>query len=299
MPDVLQYFAEYYQYTRGIICSLLAYIYSIDWTEFTKFLATQKDWALVLAALSAFIISLTTLIFTISSKRADSKTAASKGFEETISDIIDLRQKREELRFEMGSKWDDYSNTPLRVAVNDKREVLVARARYLIRRYKTVATDASCLIVGAALADMGRNAESLQYYKESVKLSRTNVSQAMSMKPYGRALILAGKTGKGRKILLKSAKIFKSLENNSGYDRETMRFERADTYRRLVAAQLAAQQKIGAAKDYALLKEAIAALRDPNRAKALEDASSEIHVALSGKEEIFQPGTLKDDAKAS
>jgi len=230
------------------------------------------------AAASALIAVGSVLVSARWKQREHSK-AARDDFQRTVEALVDLRQERERVRRELGDDWGLSRYATTRVALNEKRELLIAKARLLLEKYRIDVSDIGYVVVGGAIDDAGRPAEALDFYRRAVSLAATPFTQAMAQRPLGRAMILSGEREAGRRTLLEAVDALGRLSRQPGVDADAMRTERAETLRCLIWAQINAAQAV-APEDFPALVEAIAIVREPGHRRPLDEAEQEIREAL-------------------
>lgn len=168
----------------------------------------------------------------------------------------------------------------MRVNFNDKRELLLSRAKLILRKYKFDVSDIQYTIIGAMLSDTGRHSESLQYYKRSVEVASSKLERAWARRPYGRALILAGNSKLGRAEMLSAAAEFEQLSREPGLDADRMRSDKAEVFRRLIWAELQAEDKANLYADYKSFGAAIVRIKNAEIRKPLQESELEISKVL-------------------
>jgi hypothetical protein len=194
-------------------------------------------------------------------KEREHSEAARDDFQRTVRALVDLRQERERVRRQLGDEWGLSRYAATRVALNEKRELLIAKARLLLQKYRIDVSDIGYVVVAGVIDEAGRPAEALPFYRRAVALAATPFTKAMAQRPYGRALILSGERDAGRRTLLEAADALGRLSTQPGLDADAMRAERADTLRALIWAQINAGQE-PAPEDFPALAEAIATVRE-------------------------------------
>ena len=212
-------------------------------------------------------------------KEREHSTAARDDFQRTVEALVDLRQERERVRRELGDEWGLSRYATTRVALNEKRELLIAKARLLLEKYRIDVSDIGYVVVGGAIDDAGRPAEAVEFYRRAVSLAATPFAHAMAQRPLGRAMILSGQRDAGRRTLLEAADALGRLSRQPGLDADAMRAERAETLRSLIWAQINAGQD-AAPEDFPALVEGIATAHEPSHRRPLDEAEQEIREAL-------------------
>lgn len=212
-------------------------------------------------------------------KEREHSKAARDDFQRTVEALVDLRQERERVRRQLGDEWGLSRYATTRVALNEKRELLIAKARLLLENYSIDIPDIGYVVVGGAIDDAGRPAEALEFYRRAVGLAPTPFAQAMAQRHLGRAMILSGEVDAGRRTLLEAADALGRLSRQPGLDADAMRAERAEALRSLIWAQINAGQD-AAPEDFPALVEAISTVREPSHRRPLDEAEREIREAL-------------------
>ena len=208
----------------------------------------------------------------------------------------------ESLRRELGTDYSKVQHSSRRIALNDQRQLFLARAVYLIEKYprRVDSTSHEFLLIGAALADQGEFSGSLRFYKRSVRNAIDARSEATALRVYGRALIASGSARAGRRKMLKSIAAFKKLSQRAGYGREVMIFEMIDTYQRLI--RIETQQKIlqHAESDLAIAEQLLEQIQDKERRETagelLKRCGSEL-AALGLPNKGIRPSAEPDSSK--
>lgn len=230
------------------------------------------------AAASALVAAGSVLLSARWKERERSK-AARDDFQRTVEALVDLRQERERVRRELGDDWGLSRYATTRVVLNEKRELLIAKSRLLLEKYRVDVPDIGYVVVGGAIDDAGRPAEALDFYRRAVSLAATPFTQAMAQRPLGRAMILSGQVDAGRRTLLEAADALGRLSRQPGLDADAMQAERAETLRSLIWAQIDAGRD-AAPEDLPALVEAIATVREPSHRRPLDEAEQEIREVL-------------------
>jgi tetratricopeptide (TPR) repeat protein len=236
----------------------------------------SKDIATLIVSCVALIVSLTSVAHAIISKSNEARKSAQADLAKAIEQLVDIKQTRETLRREQADDWGKNANSGIRIALNDKRELTLSRATYLVSKYKLDVSEISYTIIGAAFSDSGRHAESLSYYKKAVEVATTELSRAWARRVYGRALILAGSSERGRAEMLLAVSELQKLENVPGYDADSIRYDTADVFRRLVWAQIQAEEEKHTADDYMQLVSLTKRVRVTERRKVMEESVAEL-----------------------
>jgi tetratricopeptide (TPR) repeat protein len=201
---------------------------------------------------------------------------------------------REDLRRELGEDWGKFKNTGTRVNLNDKQELLLSRALYLLSKFYINVSDVQNVIIGSTLSDSGRHGESLQFYKKAVDVASSRLSRAWARRAYGRALILSGDLERGRAELLTAAAEFERLKSERGFDADAMRYDEADAFRRLIWAEFQRGEKTYLQDDFNKLVALTTEIRNPDRRKTMEDSIAELRRVLQDQGTItrlaMEPG---------
>jgi hypothetical protein len=250
--------------------------------------ATQSPWALGISILS-LVIAVTNAAHSIYTKHREAQKIARSDFYKFIESLIALKQEREELRTEMGSEWGLHKNSGLRIALNDRRDFLLSAAQELLAKHAIQAPSAATLIIAANLADDGRLAESLPYYRMAVTSAASEYERASLRTPYGRALILSNEHIEGRQEMLTAFAEFDGLKKESGLDPGVIRSRRADVFRRLVWAQLGANFLPHVWEDFRKFQELVEEVQDSERRAALKEAADELLVAIKDRKILERP----------
>lgn len=263
-------------------------LFSLHWlvSLFGRMMASfssleTKDFATLAVSLIALIVSVVSVRQSISSRKKDAERSARAEFAEIVETMVDLRQKREDIRRELGVEWGKNNNVVTRININDKRELLISRAAYLLHNFDINVSDIQYTIVGVAVVDAGRPAKSLQYFRKSLEVCSNPVARAVARRGYGRTLILSGNLEEGRTEMLAAADEFARLAAEPGLDAERMRYSCAETFQRLIWVGL--DLKDGQAyleHDYDKLVQSAALIRNRDSRKQLEDAIKEVDNAL-------------------
>ena len=259
------------------------------WASFAKLDA--KDVTTLGVSLVALVTSVTGVLHSITSNKRDRERSARSEFATIVEGLVDVRQTRESLRRELGDDWGKRQNTETRLNLNDKEELLLSRARFLLIKYHINASDVQYVIVGLSLSDSGRHGESLQYYKKAVDVAPSKLAAAWCRRAYGRTLIVAGNVERGRSEMLSAAAEFERLKAEVGIDAEAMRNDRALVFLRSVWAQIQFGEYTHVQEDYKKLTELVAELQDPMGRNELRDAIDELDEALRDRGLLEAPRT--------
>ena len=137
-------------------------LFSLHWlvSLFGRMMASfssleTKDFATLAVSLIALIVSVVSVRQSISSRKKDAERSARAEFAEIVETMVDLRQKREDIRRELGVEWGKNNNVVTRININDKRELLISRAAYLLHNFDINVSDIQYTIVGVAVVDAG------------------------------------------------------------------------------------------------------------------------------------------------
>jgi hypothetical protein len=243
----------------------------LDWI--TALLQKLEPKDILPLALSSFslVIAGIAFFYTVFSKRRELAISVRNDLHDCILKLSENRVQFESLRRELGKDYHKVQHSRERGALTDQRQLFLARAVYLIERYRRLidSTSQEFLLIGAALADQGEFSGSLRFYKRSVRYAHDGRMEATALRVYGRALIASGSAKAGRRKMLKSVAVFKRLSQRVGYEREQMIFEMIDTYLRLI--RIETQQKIlqHAASDLAIAEQLLEQIQDKGRRETL------------------------------
>jgi hypothetical protein len=226
--------------------------------------------SLVIAVISIVIAGIA-LLYTVFSKRRELAISVRNDLHDCILKLSENQVEFASLRRQLGADYHKVQHRRERTALIDQRQLFLARAVYLIDRYRRLIdlTSQDFLLIGAALADQGEFSGSLRFYKRSVRYALDEREKASALRVYGRALIASGYAKSGRRKMLKSVAIFEKLSQQVGYEREAMIFDMTDTYLRLI--HIETQHKIlqHAASDLAEAKKRLDQIQDKGRRESL------------------------------
>jgi hypothetical protein len=130
-------------------------------------------------------------------KEREHSAAARDDFQRTVETPVDQRQERERVRREPGDNWGLSRYATTRVALNEKRELLIAKVRLLLEKYRIDVSDIGYVVVAGAIDDAGRPAKALEFYRRAVSLAATPFAHAMAQRPLGRTMFLSGQRDAG------------------------------------------------------------------------------------------------------
>jgi hypothetical protein len=116
--------------------------------EFLSQLGTKDIPALTISMVS-LVIALTNAVHSIYTKSRESIKSAQTDFDSTVEALIELKQKREEIRQELGDEWGKNKNSGIRVALGDRRELLLSKATLLLKRFSLHAPSITLISVAA------------------------------------------------------------------------------------------------------------------------------------------------------
>jgi tetratricopeptide (TPR) repeat protein len=242
----------------------------------TLFVSIIAKNAPVVVSIFSLLVASWVGLHNIISKRNEGLKSAREDFEETIEGLIDLKIEREKSRRELQDDWALNKYSAMRIGFNDKRELLLSKARFLLLKYRIDASEIAYITIGATLSDIGNYAESLEYYRQALEVAQTAQRRAFVRRPLGRALILSGQLNEGRDQLLKAAREISELIGKPGFDADIMRNDRADALRRLVWAELEVGERAHLEEDIKALSTAITTIQDSGRRIPLEKARDEL-----------------------
>lgn len=235
---------------------------SVIGSALSSFVAKTRDPLSLTVSSFAALVSVGTLVYTMISKTRETTRSARSDFAEIIDSLVDLREKRDTLRRELGSDWGKSKTFETRAGLGDKQRSLVARAISLLHNHHIGASDIEYILVGASLADDGRYGDSLQYYKKAMEVSPSTLARASARRPYGRALILAGDVEHGREQLLSAAEEFNNLGNEAGLDGDRMKYLCAHVFRTMIWAEIQVGSKIHLEDDFGKLVALTASIKN-------------------------------------
>jgi hypothetical protein len=225
-----------------------------------------SSFSLVLSLFSLVIAGIA-LVYTVFSKRRELTISVRNDLHDCILKLSENKVQFENLRRELGEDFYKVRHSRERTALTEQRGLFLARAVYLIERYRRLvdSTSQEFLLIGATLADQGEFSGSLRFYKKSVRYALGGRNEATALRVYGRALIASGSAKAGRRKMLKSAAVFRKLSQRRWYDREQMICEMIDTYQRLISIET--QQKIlqHAASDLAIAEQLLEQIQGKGR----------------------------------
>ena len=243
----------------------------LDWiTALLQKLEPKDILTLTLSSFSLVIAGIA-FVYTVFSKRRELAISVRNDLHDCILKLSENKVQFESLRRELGEDFRKIQHSRERIALTEQRQLFLARAVYLIERYRrrVDATSQDFLLIAAALADQGEFSGSLRFYKRSVRYALDERMKATALRVYGRALIASGSAKAGRRKMLQSVAIFEQLSIRVGYDRELMIYEMIDTYQRLIYIET--QQKISqhAASDLAIAKQLFEQIQDKGRRETM------------------------------
>ena len=243
----------------------------LDWIAALLQKLEPKDILTLIISLFSLVIAGIAFFYTVLSKRRELAISVRNDLHDCILKLAENKVQFENLRRELGEDYYKAKHSRERIALGEQRQLFLARAVYLIEKYRRRidSTSQEFLLIGAALADQGEFSGSLRFYKRSVRYALDGRTEATALRVYGRALIASGSAKAGRRKMLKSIAIFKKLSQRAGYEREQMIFEMIDTYQRLI--RIETQQKIleHAASDLAIAKQLLEQIQDKGRREIL------------------------------
>jgi hypothetical protein len=282
----------------------------LDWiTALLQKLEPKDILTLILSSLSlilslfSLVIAGIALFYTVFSKRRELAISVRNDLHDCILKLSENKVQFENLRRELGEDYHNLKHRRERTALGEQRQLFLARAVYLIERYRrrVDSTSQEFMLIGAALADQGEFSGSLRFYKRSVRYALDERMEATALRVYGRALIASDSAKAGRRKMLKSVAVFKKLSQRVGYEREQMIFEMIDTYQRLIVIET--QQKIlqHAASDLAIAEQLLEQIQDKGRQKTLEELlkARKSELAALGLPEGIRPSAEPDSSKAA
>jgi hypothetical protein len=219
----------------------------------------------------SFVVAGAAFCYTVFSKRRELAISARNDLHDCIMKLSENKVQTESLRRELGDRYHKVQHYRERVAFNEQQNLFLARAVYLIEKYRRRldATSQDFLLIGAALADRGEFSSSLRFYKRSVRNAFDERMKATALRVYGRALIASGSAKAGRRKMLQSVAIFEKLSQRVGYERERMIYEMIDCYQRLI--QIETRHKIlqHAASDHAIAEQLLEQIQDKGRRETM------------------------------
>jgi tetratricopeptide (TPR) repeat protein len=244
-----------------------------------------KDVITIVVSTSAFLISAGVAVFNWWSWRQKNIEEAKKGLTDTLVGMITARQKLEEFRLQSGEKYGDFKSNPYRIALSDQRHLYLSKALQLIHRHEKLLSLShfDYLMLAANLIDLGRTAESVQFYEKAMHLAKENndlVGSASARRVYGRAKIASGDYDQGRKEMLAAANEYQALASRRAYDRDRMLAEAAETYQRLIRVEMQADQVSHLRDDLSAMEILTKKVRDPIRVGNLTSALDELRTLI-------------------
>jgi hypothetical protein len=250
---------------------------AIDWALTGWRQLPSKDALSLIVSMCALVIALAGLGYTIRSKRREATAAARNDLHSCISELSKLRAEREEKERQHGDAFYAAEHAPIRAKLNDATKLYLSKAVLLSTRYRKLdITSFDNLLLGAALADAGKFATSLQFYQHAVKASADAADKAAALRVYGRALIASGHPRSGRWRMRRAAKLFSALGRKRGYHDDDMNYESANTYARLVQTQMRWNYRSKTRTDLIDFNRSISKIEDRGRRHSMEEVFAEI-----------------------
>jgi tetratricopeptide (TPR) repeat protein len=171
------------------------------------------------------------------------------------------------------------------MALSDQRELYLSKALQLIHRHEKSLSLShfDYLMLAANLIDLGRTAESVNFYEKAKRLAKENnddVAAASARRVYGRAKIASGDYDQGRKEMLAAADEYQALASRRAYDRDRMLAEAAETYRRLIRVEFEADRMGHVGEDLSAMEMLIKKIRDPIRVQNLTGGLKELQTLI-------------------
>jgi hypothetical protein len=123
-----------------------------------------------LLSLFSLVIAGIALVYTVFSKRRELTISVRNDLHDCILKLSENKVQFENLRRELGEDFYKVRHSRERTALTEQRGLFLARAVYLIERYRRLvdSTSQEFLLIGATLADQGEFSGSLRFYKKSV-----------------------------------------------------------------------------------------------------------------------------------
>jgi tetratricopeptide (TPR) repeat protein len=226
-----------------------------------------KDVLTLMLSLFSLVIAGIAFFYTVFSKRRELAISARNDLHDCILKLSENKVQSESLRRELGEDYRKVQHSRERIALNEQRQLFLARAIYLTEKYRRRLDAGSheFMLIAAALADQGEFSDSLRFYKKWVRYALQEITKATTLRVYGRALIASGSPKAGRRKMLKSVAIFEKLSQRVGYERERMIYEMIDSYQRLIRIETQHRILQHAASDYAVAEQLLEQLQDKDR----------------------------------
>ena len=194
----------------------------LDWITALLQKLESKDILTLTLSSSSLVIAGLAFVYTVFSKRRELAISVRNDLHDCILKLSENKVQFESLRRELGDDFRKVQHSRERVALTEQRQLFLARAVYLIERYRrrVDTTSQDFLLIAAALADQGEFSGSLRFYRRSVRYAFDKRMKATALRVFGRALIPSGSAKAGRRKMLQSVALFEKLER-VGYDRGT------------------------------------------------------------------------------
>jgi tetratricopeptide (TPR) repeat protein len=249
--------------------------------EFKK-IETKDIAAIALSAASLFIS-----LYLMLAKRRDNEEEYRVTFLESLSELLETRKQIEDEERLARQESTNAKLPPSLRHLRDKREMLISRLVYIAGRFKLRVSSPEFIALAAALIDGGRIGEAILIYQQAMDAARNDWETANAQRVYGRALIAIGDFPEGRKHMLKAAELFKSLENNSAFERDRTLMQVAETYRRLIHISLQKSWTIFVSADF----KSIDAILEEVRNRDMKDHFNADYLPL--KKDCVKNGIIK------
>ena len=143
----------------------------LDWiTPLSKSSNPKIFWRSYLSSFS-LVIAVMVFLYTVVSKRRELAISVRNDLHDCILKLSENKAQSEVLRRELGEAYHSIQHRRQRIALTRAAQLFLARAVYLIERYRRRlnATSHDFLLIAAALADQGEFSGSLKFYKRSVR----------------------------------------------------------------------------------------------------------------------------------
>jgi hypothetical protein len=200
-----------------------------------------KDIATIAVSAVAFMVSFASFVYSVLSKLKEAKKSARSEFTAAIIGMAEVEQVM---------LTDTTLNTRTRINLTDKRRIFLSNAIFLLKKYRLDASEIEYSLIGMNLSVTGRHGDSLPYYRKGVEVAPSQLTRAWARRSYARALMLAGDSERGRTEFLLASHELHTLEEVKGFDSDGMRYERVETYRRLISTSLQMDNEKYATDDY-------------------------------------------------
>ena len=160
----------------------------------------NKDYITIFISVSAFGLSLFSLIVTLVQKNKETKRTIRKNLSDTIENISKIGIETAKLQANKDTDFNSDAIIAIRRKYNSQRRSLITHADFLLQHYENLATETDYNVLADTYVAVGDIERAEYYWLKTIEKTKSNALRIMNLRGYGIFLFHNEKIELGRKI---------------------------------------------------------------------------------------------------